>query len=116
MPTNDGSVPYGAYVVTIGGIGYVAENINPSFPSNIIERLNQLGEPSGQVFVPGFGTASMTLQRPTTSSALPLIGATVSIPTNAGMGTYAWIISEASAAYEQGSDQKFSITARKSVA
>jgi hypothetical protein len=115
MPTNNGNVPYGAYVVTISSVGYVAENINPSFPTNIIERLDQLGEPSGQVFVPGFGTASMTLQRPTTTTALPSIGATVSIATNAGMGTYAWLISEVSAAYEQGSDQKFQITARKSV-
>ncbi len=114
MPTNNGSVPYGAYVVTIATIGYVAENINPSFPTNIIERLDQLGEPSGQVFVPGFATASMTLQRPGTSSALPTIGATVSFPAGASIsGT--WLVSEVGAAYEQGSDQKFQVTARKSV-
>jgi hypothetical protein len=114
MPTNNGNVPYGSYTVTVGGTAYVAENINPSFPTNIIERLDQLGEPSGQVFVPGFATASMTLQRPTTSSALPVAGATVSFPTGASIaGT--WLVSEVGAAYEQGSDQKFQVTARKAV-
>lgn len=116
MPTNDGNVPYGSYVVTVAGSAMVAESITPSRPSSIIERRDQLNAPSGQVIIPDFETATMTLQRPTTSADVPSIGTAIVFPTGAGMGTATWFISEAGAALEQGEDQKFNVTVRKSVA
>ena len=35
---NDGNVPFGSQVITIGATAFVAENINYTEPSNIIER------------------------------------------------------------------------------
>ena len=118
MPTNDGNVPYGSYLVTVAGSALVAENINPSRPSTIIERRDELNEPSGQVIIPDFETATMTLQRPTTSADVPSVGAAVTFPVGAGMGptTTTWFISEAGAALDQGDVQKFNVTVRKSVA
>jgi len=115
MPTNDGNVPYGSYIVTVGSTSFVAENLNPSSSTTIIERRNSLSEPSGQVIIPDFESATMTLQRPATATALPARGATALFPAGAGLaGT--WYVSEVGASYEQGSDQKFSVTVRKSVA
>ena len=114
MPTNDGNVPYGAYLVTIGSTAFVGENINPQSPTNIIERRDQLGAPSGQVFVPDFETATMTVQRPAAATAKPARGATAVFPANADMaGT--WYVSEVGADYQQDDVQKFNITVRKGV-
>jgi hypothetical protein len=115
MPTNDGNVPYASFIVTVASVGYVAENLNPSRPSTIIERRNQLGAPSGQVIIPDFETATMTLQRPTTSTDLPSIGASATIPSGAGLGSGTWYASDVGAAYDAGEVQKFNVTVRKAV-
>lgn len=114
MPTNDGNVPYGAYLVTIGGTAFVGENISPQSPTSIIERRDSLNAPSGQVFVPDFESATMTVQRPAASTAKPARGATASFPANADMsGT--WYVSEVGAEFQQGEVQKFNVTVRKGV-
>lgn len=116
MPTtNDGSVPYGSFVVTIGTTAFVAENLSPSKPTNRIERRDEINEPSGQVIIPDFESATMTLQRPTTSEALPAIGATLTAPTNSGLSGTQYI-TDVGATFDQGEDQKFNITVHKSVA
>lgn len=83
---NDGTIPYGSQVLSIGtlvpgatptissGVSYVADNISISRPGKTIERTNQLDEPSGQVSYPGFVTGSATLQLATTSTLVPLHG------------------------------------------
>lgn len=114
MPTNDGNVPYGAYAVTIGATGFVAENINPSKPTTRIERRDQLMVPSGQVIIPDFESATMTVQRPTTSTVLPATGAAASFPTGADM-TGTWYVTDVGATYEQGDVQKFNVTVHKAV-
>lgn len=115
MAINDGNVPYGSYLVTVNSVGYVAENISPSRPSSIIERRDQLNAPSGQVIIPDFESATMTLQRPTTSQALPDIGDAAEFPSEAGLGTPTWYVSDVGAAYAAGDVQKFNVTARKAV-
>lgn len=110
---NDGNVPYGSYLVTIGSTAYVATDLNPSRPTNLIDRYNELNVPSGQVIIPDFETLSMTVQRPTTSTDLPATGSAVILPTGAGVATTGWKITDPGAAYSQGDDQTFSITARR---
>lgn len=115
MPVvNNGSVAYGSYLVTVSGIGYVAENVNPSISSTVLERFNQVNEPSGQVLIPTFETATMTLQRPSASTVLPAVGATVAAGAGSGIAG-SWFVSEASGAFEQGSIQKVNVTVRKGV-
>lgn len=117
MPVvNNGSVAYGSYLVTVSGVGYVAENVNLSISSTVLERFNQLNEPSGQVLIPTFETATMTLQRPSSSTVLPAVGATVVAGSGSGIsGSSNWYVSEASGAFEQGSIQKVNVTVRKGV-
>lgn len=116
MPTvNDGNVPYGVYNITIGSTAYVAETISTDQGSTIIERRDALNVPSGQVIIPDFITGSFTVQRPTSTSALPDIGTVAQFPTNSDVaGT--WYINQVGRAYAQGDVQKFNISVRKAVA
>lgn len=116
MPTvNDGNVPYGSFNVTIGSTSYVAETNSTDQGSTIIERRNALNEPSGQVIIPDFETGSFTIQRPSSTEALPEIGAIAVFPTNADVaGTH--YINQRGRAYTQGDVQKFNISVRKAVA
>lgn len=115
MPVvNNGSVAYGSYVITVSGVGYVAENVNPSISSTVLERFNELNEPSGQVLIPTFETATMTLQRVVSTTALPAIGSTA-VGATASLIQGTWYVSEASGAFEQGSIQKVNVTVRKAV-
>ncbi len=56
---NDQSVPFGSFVWG----SRVLENVSLSFPSKIIERPNEIGEPNGWVAIRGFehGTATMQI-------------------------------------------------------
>lgn len=115
MPVvNNGTVAYGSYVITVSGVGYVAENVNPTMSSTVLERFNQVSEPSGQVIIPTFETATLTLQRPTSTASLPDIGSVASGATASGLAG-SWFVSEASGAFEQGSIQKVNVTVRKTV-
>lgn len=76
MPTyNDFNVPFGSQIVTIGGVGFVAENISLEQPTQIIERRDQTGNPSGQVIVEQFDNGTAVLQLATTATVPPTIGA-----------------------------------------
>jgi hypothetical protein len=115
MPVvNNGTVAYGSYVITVSGVGYVAENVNPTIGSTVLERFDELNAPSGQVLIPTFETATMTLQRATATSALPTIGSLAVGGTASGI-VGSWFVSESSGAYEQGSIQKVNVTVRKAV-
>lgn len=84
MAYNDGSVPFGAQAVTIGGLSIVAESISLSQPSTIIERSNATGDPSGQVIIETFNTGSAVLQLATTAITVVTIGATFTMVRNNG--------------------------------
>lgn len=115
MPTyNDGSVPYGSQVVTIGGVAFVAEQINVTEPSNIIERMDELGVPSGQVIIGGFVNGTAVLQLATTSTLLPTFGGTFTL-TRPGTPavTYGAVLSEIGEAYAQTEALKVNVSFRK---
>lgn len=80
----DNNVPFGSQAVTIGGLSIVAESINLSAPSTVIERFNQVGDPSGQVIIEGFNTGSAVLQLATTAITVVTIGATFTLTRNNG--------------------------------
>jgi len=83
---NDGTIPYGSEVLSIGtfaagtpptitsGVSYIADNITFNRPAKTIERTNADDEPTGQVSYAGFVTGSATLQLATTATAIPTQG------------------------------------------
>src|SRR5262245_61490900 len=73
---NDGTVQYGARVLTINSVTYVDENHQATRPSTIIERRNELNEPSGQVAIADFVTGSASLQLATGATVTPPLGET----------------------------------------
>lgn len=77
---NDGNMPYGSrvlYLSSSAGIGigaYVAEAFEVSRPTITVKRSNELGEPSGCVYIQDWVTGTSTVQLPTTSSQIPAPG------------------------------------------
>ena len=43
------ALPYGSRVVTIGSVGYIANNYSVSQSLNVIERQDSLGAPNGAI-------------------------------------------------------------------
>ncbi len=112
---NDGSVPFGAQVVTIGTTPYVAENVTYTEPSTVIERRDEDGDPSGQVVVAGFGSGSATLQLATTLTVIPAVGATFTLTRNGGAtaATVGAVITEVAEAQAQLDAKKCNINFRR---
>ncbi len=112
MPlSNDGSVPYGSRVLTINTVTYVAEQIEVRRPTFVIERRNQLNQPSGQVIDDDFVAGTATLQLATGATAIPANGMTFSTTFEAAAETF--IISEVGQPEEQGAEKKVTISFRK---
>lgn len=114
MALNDGSLPYGmpTQVITIGSVTFVAENNTITEPTQIIERRNYIGEPSGQVFVPDFVNGSSTLQFFSTSTVPPTPGVTYIITRN-NASTITVGVSEVGEVHEMLSMRKVNINWRK---
>lgn len=87
MTYNDNNVPYGSQVCTVGVTGYVAETIAFEAPSQIVERRDEVGNPSGQVIIPQFETGTAVFQLATTVTVVPTIGATFTATKNNGVTT-----------------------------
>jgi hypothetical protein len=116
MPAfSEGDIPYGSQIITIGATAFVAENINYSEPSTLIERRNESGEASGQVVISGFGTGTATLQLATTLTMIPTIGATFTLTRNGGATavTIGCFVSETSETYGQLEIKKVNINFRR---
>lgn len=109
---NDGNIPFGAQVVTIGASGFVAESVNYTEPSNIIERRDEDGDPSGQVIIPGFGNGTATLQLGATTWVVPTRGAIFNLLRKSG-ATVPVIISEVGEAYAQLEAVKVNVSFRR---
>ena len=112
MTYNDNNVPYGSQVITIGGVTFVAENISIDAPTQIIERRDELGAPSGQVIVEQFNTGSAVLQLATTLTVPPTVGATFTLTRNGG-ATVGCVISQTGDALTQLDAKKVSVNFRK---
>jgi hypothetical protein len=114
---NDGSVPFGSQVITVGITAFVAENISYADSSTVIERRNQDGDPSGQVFIDNFGAGTATLQFATTSTRIPAVGATFTLTRNGAITgvavTLGMAISEVSDSYSQLEAKKCNISFRR---
>ena len=114
---NDGIVPYGSRVIKIPvttGDDFVAESISVSRGTKIIERNNELGEPSGWVAVPAFVTGTATLQI-ATGNAAPLLGETFTATFVTSIGVETFVLSEVSQPEAEGDIKKATISFRKKI-
>jgi len=59
---NDGNALYGVYDLNIGNTNYIAESWEPSWPSKVIEVTDNEDEPIKQIIIPGFPTATASVQ------------------------------------------------------
>lgn len=118
MPTyNDNNVPYGSQVVTMysggsTGVAFVLESIDYKEPSTIIERFDELGNPSGQVIIPQFNNGTATAQFATTLTVPPTIGATFTMVRNGG-ATVGMVLSEIGEPETQKDAKKAQVSFRK---
>lgn len=121
---NDGSLPTGSLVLTINSVAYVAEDIsyNPG-NSQMIERRDQLNEPSGCRYLKDFCDGTATLQLATSSTAIP---PTASDSTNGGVATFTgvdigegtgvtYIVHQVGNVFRQGDIRKVNISFRKKI-
>lgn len=106
------TIPFGAQVLTIGAVTFVAENISFSQPSTVVERRDEDGDPSGQVAVAGFDNGTTTLQLATTSTVPPAIGATFTLTRNGG-ATVGCFISEVGEPQDQMDIRKLNVSFRR---
>lgn len=112
MAFNDVNLPFGSQAVTIGGLSIIAESISLEQPSQVLERFNQVGDPSGQVIIEGFNTGSAVLQLATTAITVVTIGATFTLVRNNG-STVGMVISTVSEAQSQFDIHKQNVGIRR---
>lgn len=113
MPAyNDVNIPVGAQILTIASVTFVAENISFTQPSTVLERRDEDGDPSGQVFIAGFDNGTATLQLATTSTVPPAIGATFTLTRNGG-ATIGCVISEVGEPQDQMDIRKINVSFRR---
>jgi hypothetical protein len=77
--TTTTTLPYGSRVVTIGAVGYIANNFSTSQSLNVIERTDSLGAPNGAVGIRQANTGSAQLQLATSSTTIPSAGDVVTV-------------------------------------
>lgn len=112
---NDGSVQYGSRTVQIPvttGDTFVADNIEVTRATKIIEQTDEIDEPSGQVVVADFVTGNMTIQA-LASTAPPQLGETFSDTFDSDVGAETFYVTEVSQVEDKGSEKKYNVQFRK---
>jgi hypothetical protein len=109
----DNNVPWGAQVITIGATAFVAESVNVTEPSTVIEQRNQVGDPSGQVIIGGFVNGSAVLQLATSATGIPVAGATATISRNGSSVTIGIVLSEVGEVQAQLESRKVNVNFRR---
>lgn len=108
----DNNVPWGAQVITIGAQAFVAESVNITEPSTVIEQRSAVGAPSGQVIIGGFGNGSMVLQLATSVVSIPAVGATATVVRNGSSVTTGVVFTEVGEVQAQLEARKVNVNFR----
>jgi hypothetical protein len=82
---------------------YVAENLSFDNPSVVVQRRNEVNEPSGSYGVQDFVTGSATLQKAATGTAVPTPGLTFT------SDSVVYILTKVGEVLAQGDAMKFNI-------
>jgi hypothetical protein len=77
MPAYETSntLPWGSRVLTIATVTFIAENFEVTSPTNVIERMDEVGNPNGAVAIDKARTGTATLQLASESTVVPARGA-----------------------------------------
>jgi hypothetical protein len=111
---NDGSAAYGSRVLTFSTSGaMVAESVSVERPTKIIAVENEIGEPSKQVVIADFVTATATVQ--IASAVPPALGETFTTTVSTAIGAETFIVTNVSQPEEQAGLKKCTIQARKKI-
>jgi hypothetical protein len=113
MFTNDGTIPYGSKILTIGGAAFVADDIQVSRPSKKISRTNQLDEPTGSVNYEDFHTFTCTLQYETDATPPPAKGAECLQTFDAVYGAETWFLFDLTQPFQKDQETKVQATFHK---
>ena len=76
---NDGGLPFGSQLITIGAAAYIADNIDIDKPCTIITGKNEFNVPFREVLIEDGYTGSATLQLATEATAAPARGAAFTV-------------------------------------
>lgn len=114
--TNDGTIPYGSKVLTIGGVIFIADDIQVSRPSKKISRTDQLDEPSGSVNYEDFHSFTATLQLATTATVPPAKGATCTVTFDDVYGSESWFVFDINQPFQKDQETKVQVTMHKDYA
>ena len=90
----DGTLPFGSRVLTIGGVTYIADNVDVTRPSKVVRNTDENDEPDGAVYVPDFVTGSATLQLASSATAIPALHAEFTTTMSSGVGVETFILTE----------------------
>ena len=90
----------------------IMESISLNIPTQITERRDELGNPTGQVIIEQFNTGSATGQFATTLTVCPTIGTTFTMVRNGG-STVGCVISQITEPQTQFDIKKAQINFRK---
>lgn len=115
---NDGSVSYGSRIIKITGSAagnYVANDIEVTRPSTVIEVFDEIGEPSKQVFIPAWVVGTCTLQLSGSNPQIPSPGVSSFATTFSGSAE-TFYINEVGQPEGQFTDKVLRISFRKKVA
>jgi hypothetical protein len=115
---NDGTIPYGSKVLTVGSSGggsggttYVADNIELTRSTGAILRTNELGEPSGRVLYKNdVDSFTCTLQLSTTSTVPPSLGWETTVTFDATSGAEIWYLDKLGSSFTKDGETKVSAT------
>lgn len=107
--TTTATLPYGSRIVTVGSVGYIANNFSVSQSLNVIERQNELGAPNGAVGIQTARTGSAQLQLATSSTTACAAGDVLTVD------SVGYFITEVSKPEEQQGFKVLDISFRESV-
>lgn len=110
---NDGTVQQGSRVLSIDSVSYIAENIEVTRPTQIVERRSELGAPNGQAQIDDFVTGTATLQLATGATVIPENGDTFATTFVTAIGSETFFLSEVGQPETQGEAKKVNISFRK---
>lgn len=97
-PFQDGTQAFGIpdSPITVNSVTYIAEDINLSAPTTVVEIKDPNGIPTGQVLIPQVITGTAKLQFASSSTARPPLGNTFTLQ------SAVFYVSEVGTAYTQG--------------
>ena len=111
---NDGTLPSGSRVLTIGAVSYIADDFTVNEPTKFLDGRDEHDEPTGGVLLADFMKGSATLQLAASTTVNPALGAIFSAKINANDSVAAnWMITEVSKPENRGSLQKVTISFQK---